>query len=54
MFVKLLMFFKTYLTFANNFDHAITTIGICRQNKGFNTFLQCVALTVAPPLLVQP
>lgn len=42
IFVKLLMFFKTYLTFANNFDNAITTIGVCRQNKSFNLFLQCV------------
>lgn len=44
IFVKLLMFFKTYVTFANNFDTAISTIGVCRQKASFNAFLQYVAV----------
>jgi hypothetical protein len=54
IFVKLLMFFKTYLTFANNFDNAITTIGVCRQNKSFNSFLQCVRTSLFTSLLTRP
>lgn len=40
VFVRLMMFFKTYVTFANNFDTAIATIGQLRARPGFHNFLR--------------
>lgn len=39
VFLAILSYFKTYTSFANNFDNAIGTIGVCKQQRTFADFL---------------
>eukprot|EP00911_Craspedida_sp_UC1_P002152 UC1_evm1s1655 len=39
VFLAIMSYFKTYTQFANNFDNAIQTIGLCKRQPSFAEFL---------------
>eukprot|EP00039_Didymoeca_costata_P020148 m.340243 g.340243 ORF g.340243 m.340243 type:complete len:728 (+) comp19197_c0_seq1:225-2408(+) len=45
VFLSMMSFFKSYTTFASNFEHAMTTIALCKRQPTFNLYLKHCAET---------